>query len=198
MSVSAYTSDVINDYSALVARIEAGDSQAEIEFIQRFQPGILALVRRKARPGDPIVDDLVQDVLQHLIQKMRDSALNNPKALPAYIRSTAVNMVIAEYRRRGRRGEYSASVDVETLQSTDDPSRNAQRDQLKHCVRVLLAELPVDRDREVLRRFYLDEQDRDTVCTELNIDTNHFRRVLHRARQRLKVLLQRSGIGELR
>lgn len=198
MKANAYSSEVTNDYSSLVSRVEAGDAQAEAEFTQLFLPGVSALVRRKARPGDPIVDDLVQDVLQRLIQRLRDSALNDPQALPAYVRSTAVNMVLAEYRRRARRGEHSASVDIETLQSPDDPDQNAQRDQLGQCIRVLLAELPTERDREILRRFYLDEHDRDTVCVALDIDVNHFRRVLHRARQRLKVLIQRAGIGELR
>lgn len=198
MPVTAPSSAVANDYSSLVARIEAGDIQAETEFTQHFLPGILALVRRKARPGDPIVDDLVQDVLQRLIQRLRDSALNDPKALPAYVRSTAVNTVLAEYRRRARRGEHSASVNIETLQSPDNPDQNAQRDQLGQCIRTLLMELPTQRDREVLQRFYLDEHDRDTICAALDIDVSHFRRVLHRARQRLKILIQRTSIGELR
>jgi RNA polymerase sigma-70 factor (ECF subfamily) len=47
----------------LVARIAAGDRSAEASFVRRFGRGVRALVRRHCRPGDPIVEDLVQDVL---------------------------------------------------------------------------------------------------------------------------------------
>ena len=197
MLASADTPHLSADgHAALVAAIAAGDARAETEFVRLFQPGIRALVRRHARPADPIVEDLVQDVLHQLIRRLRAAALFDPLALPGYVRSTVVLTVQAEYRRRGRRGENDASVSVDTLQASDDPATAAQREQLSHGIRTLLAELPTERDREILRRFYLQENDRDTVCAALGIDTDHFHRVLHRARQRLKTLLIGAGIGD--
>jgi len=200
MRATVQASDpVAIDHAALVRRIGAGERAAEAELVLAFQAGVRALVRRHARPADPIVDDLVQDVLHTVIVRLRENALNDPAALPAYVRSTVVFAVTAEYRRRGRRGENDVNPESpEDLADPDEPVEHARRAQLRSAVHAVLAELTVPRDREVLRRYYLDEQDRDTVCAALAIDPEHFHRVLHRARTRMKQLLERSGIGDAR
>lgn len=181
-----------------VARIGAGDPDAETRLIERFLPGVRALVRRHARPGDPIVEDLTQDVFNHLIPRLRDGALRDAGALPAYIRNTVVLTVQAEYRRRGRRGQNQESVDPDTLESGDDPSAAVDQAHLNQRMQALIEALPTARDRELLRRFYLEEQDREEVCAALGVGLEHFHRVLHRARQRLKALLIGDGLGETR
>jgi len=186
------------DCVALVGRISAGDGAAETEFVLAFQAGVRALVRRHARPGDPIVDDIVQDVLHTVIQRLRENALNEPAALPGYVRSTAVFAVTAEYRRRGRRGENDGHAESpEALPDPEQPADHARRAQLRDGVQRMLAELGVERDREVLRRYYLNEEDRDAVCAALSIEPDHFHRVLHRARARMKELLLRRGIADM-
>jgi RNA polymerase sigma-70 factor (ECF subfamily) len=47
------------------------------------------------------------------------------------------------------------------------------------------------RDREILVRVYLHDQDKEVVCRELGISEDHYKRVLHRARERFATLLQR-------
>jgi RNA polymerase sigma-70 factor (ECF subfamily) len=59
-------------------------------------------------------------------------------------------------------------------------------------VRRILGELP-ERDRELLRRVLLEEEDKDLVCRELQIDRNYLRVLLHRARLRFKAQLLESG-----
>jgi len=183
------------DCVALVGRIGAGDRSAETEFVLAFRAGVRALVRRHARPADPIVDDLVQDVLHTVILRLRENALNEPAALPGYVRSAAVFAVTAEYRKRGRRGENGTDPQSpDDLPDPDQPDHHARREQLRASVNHVLAELGMERDREVLRRYYLNEEDRDTVCAALAIEHDHFHRVLHRARTRMKELLVRRGI----
>jgi RNA polymerase sigma-70 factor (ECF subfamily) len=50
------------------------------------------------------------------------------------------------------------------------------------------------RDRTILVRFYLDEQDRESICRELHITPAQFAKVLHRARTRLRTLLESDGL----
>lgn len=185
------------DHVALVGRIGAGDRVAETEFVLAFQAGVRALVRRHARPADPIVDDIVQDVLHTVIMRLRENALHEPAALPGYVRSAAVFAVTAEYRRRGRRGENDPQAQSpEALPDPEQPADHIRRAQLRDGVRHVLEELGVERDREVLRRYYLAEQDRDAVCAALSIEPEHFHRVLHRARARMKALLLQNGIAD--
>jgi hypothetical protein len=57
----------------------------------------------------------------------------------------------------------------------------------------MLISLPTSRDREILIRFYLDEEDKDSICSSLRLSEAHFTRVIFRARNRFRELLERSG-----
>jgi len=55
----------------LVARIAAGDKNAEREFVLRYQQGIRVIVRRHCRAGDGAAEDLAQDVLLRVLERLR-------------------------------------------------------------------------------------------------------------------------------
>jgi RNA polymerase sigma-70 factor (ECF subfamily) len=181
--------------SDLVARIAAGDRDAELEFVRRFEAGVRVLMRRHCRPADPIVDDLVQEVLAGVIERLRAGAVHDAGTLPAYLQATIVYTASAEYRRR------HPTLPVETiadLPDSDSPVAHADAAQLAALLRAVLAELPVARDREILTRFYLNQDDKDVVCRDLCIDPSHFHRVVFRARERFRTLLEHAGIGDAR
>lgn len=186
----AAASDAATD---LVARIAAGDRSAEAEFAHTYGRGIRALVRRHCRPGDPVVDDLAQTVLARVLERLRAGAIRDAAALPAYVQATIVYTTSAEYRAR-RTTESAALID--DLPALDNPLRTLAAGQLAAVLRTLLAQLPVARDREILVRFYLDEQDKDDVCQHLGIDASHFHRVVFRARERFRQLLDQAGIQD--
>jgi len=177
----------------LVSRIAAGDRRAEQEFVRSYERGVRALVRRHCRPNDPIVDDLAQDVLARVLERLRAGAIREASALPAYVQATIVYTTSAEYR--SRRNTESAAT-IEDMPALDNPVERLGSEQLAGLLRKLLAQLPVARDREILVRFYLEEQDKDEVCRGLGIDASHFHRVVFRARERFRALLDGAGIGE--
>ncbi|MGH8121161.1 MAG: RNA polymerase sigma factor [Rudaea sp.] len=179
--------------SDIVARIAAGDRSAEAEFVRRYQRGVLVLVRRHCRPGDPIVEDITQDILTRVIERLRAGAIRDAAALPAYLQASIVYATSAEYRSRRPTEPVEA---IEQLPGGDSPLIQVTADQLRQTLSELLAELPVARDRELLTRFYLDDEDKDDICRRLGIATEHFRRVAFRARERFRELLDRAGIGE--
>ena len=178
----------------IVARIAAGDRAAETEFVRRYQYGVQVMVRRHCRPSDPIVEDIAQDVLTRVLERLRAGAIRDAAALPAYVQATIVYATSAEYRSRRPTESVEA---IEQLPGNDSPLIRATADQLRQTLTALLAELPVIRDRELLTRFYLDDEDKDDVCRDLDIDTTHFRRVVFRARERFRQLLHQAGIGEV-
>src|SRR4029077_16064690 len=61
------------------------------------------------------------------------------------------------------------------------------------AARRMLEETPVARGRDVLVRFYLDDEDRDKVCRELRLSEEHFNRVIFRARNRFRELIEHRG-----
>src|SRR5262249_43570115 len=61
-------------------------------------------------------------------------------------------------------------------------------------VRRVIRELGSERDREILLRFYIAEEDKDSIAADHGLTSLQFNRVLHRARQRYKELfLERTG-----
>lgn len=179
----------------LVARIAAGDRAAEAQLIAHFRGGIYALARRHCRPGDPAVDDVVQDVVCHLLEQLRRNAMKDPQALPAYIRTAVVNACTSEYRRRRLRAESVPFDELMLLAPAgDDPAESFQAQHVALAIRQLVSEMSVRRDREVLVRFYLNEVDKARICDELGIERGHFHRVIYRARERFRTLLIRAGI----
>jgi len=59
----------------------------------------------------------------------------------------------------------------------------------------MLQEMPGARDRELLVRFYLNDEEKDAICQELNLSQEHFNRVIFRARNRFRELLEQRGFG---
>jgi DNA-directed RNA polymerase specialized sigma24 family protein len=53
------------------------------------------------------------------------------------------------------------------------------------------------RDREILRRFYVEEQSQETICEEMGLSYNQFRLLKSRAKARFGELGKRvaSGLG---
>jgi RNA polymerase sigma-70 factor, ECF subfamily len=61
-------------------------------------------------------------------------------------------------------------------------------------VRQVVEELPLPRDREILSRFYLSDEDCTVICDDLKLAREHFNRVLFRVRNRFPERLIERGL----
>jgi RNA polymerase sigma-70 factor (ECF subfamily) len=177
----------------LVARIGRGARDAEEAMVRRYGAGLLYLLRRRTRDTD-LAMDLRQDTFRVAIEKLRGSPLDEPQHLAAYLRGVALNLWIAHQRKTVRRATTADTDVVETAADVADsgPFENVSRVQVRAAVGVLLEELGTPRDREILTRVYLRDEDKDDICAALGVDSTHFNRVLFRAKQRFRELLVRA------
>ncbi|HSS49154.1 MAG TPA: sigma-70 family RNA polymerase sigma factor [Thermoanaerobaculia bacterium] len=183
----------------LVARIQAGDRDAEADLVARFSHGLLLMLRRLAQ-NPALADDLHQETLALVLEKIRRAEVREPEKLAGFIRSTARNLFIADRRKEARYRplddgrEEDEGPRPETLLADRGPApldkvlageeaRQAQR---------LLGELRYDRDRQVLLRFYLSDESKEEICADLEIEPERFNVVLFRARERLRELWERA------
>jgi RNA polymerase sigma-70 factor (ECF subfamily) len=182
----------------LVARIGRGDTAAEAEMARRYERGLLYLLRRRTNDRD-LALDLSQDTFRIAVEKLRAGPINEPERLAGYLRGVALNLVVGVERKNWRR---ATTVDSETVEAAADERRGPFDDvssaQLGAAVRRLLDELRTPRDREILTRLYIDDEDRESICATLGIEPTHFNRVLYRAKQRFRELLagteRRNGL----
>jgi RNA polymerase sigma factor (sigma-70 family) len=176
----------------LVRRIGSGDERAEAQLVERYSRGVTYLLRRLTGDLD-LADDLHQETFGVVLQRLRNRGLAEPDKLAGFVRATARNLWIGSRRKRVRRRTDEDSEEVErTADPGGGPLARAVRRQRAAAVRRLLDELATERDREILTRFYLAEEDKAAICTDLALSSLHFNRVLHRAKQRFKEILERE------
>jgi len=181
----------------LVARIQGGDRAAEAELVARFSKGLLLMLRRLAQ-NPTLADDLHQETLSLVLEKIRRSEVREPEKLAGFIRSTARNLFIADRRKETRYrpmedGEEEGTRPVPGLiDRSPAPLDRVLASEEARQVQRLLGELRYDRDRQVLFRFYLSDESKEEVCADLGIEPEHFNQVIFRARERLRELWERA------
>lgn len=176
----------------LVRRIIAGDGAAEAELVQRFSRALSFLLQRLTRDA-AAAEDLYQETFRLVIEKVRRGELRAPERLPGFVSSMARNLFLGSARRGGRRERWHAGPG--TADSAPDPAPGQLAGLLAKeraaIVRRVLAELKNDRDREILSRYYIADQDKEVICRDLALSDLHFNRVLFRAKQRYKELFEK-------
>jgi RNA polymerase sigma-70 factor (ECF subfamily) len=181
----------------LVRRIVAGDRDAERELAQRYERGIRVMLARTTRDRHTR-DDLFQETFRLAIEKIRRGDVREPDRLSGFIVALARNLAIDHYRRaaqaRLRAGDAAATAELPS--GGEGPVEQLVRDDNARIVRQVLSEMHSPRDREILFRYYLDEQDKERVCADLGLTSVHFNRVLFRARERFRELYLRAAGGD--
>lgn len=185
------------DLSVLVLRIQAGDPDAENELVVRFSQGLLLMLRRLVR-NPALADDLHQETLALVLAKIRRGEVREPEKLPGFLRSTARNLFIADRRKeaRYRALDEDAEDGIHPAPALADrgpaPLERVLAEEEARQVQRLLAELRFDRDRQLLLRFYLSDESKEEICSDLEIEPQRFNKVLFHARERLRELWERA------
>ena len=182
-------------YAEVAQRIREGDKQAEGVLSQRIAPGItqilISLTGNFAQ-----AQELCQETLIIIISRLRVQPLDEPDKLPAFVAQIARNLVGAERRKEHRR---KTDVDSEAIDQVADQSQGqeyeAQRESAAVEIRKVLAEMKSVRDRSLLVRYYLRDEDKKDICRELGLTEPSFNVILFRARSRFLELLQKRGLS---
>jgi RNA polymerase sigma-70 factor, ECF subfamily len=168
--------------------------RGEVEsLIAREYFGLRLLIAR--RTGDQhVAADLLNDAVCTTWEKWLAGKIARPEQIAGYIFQVAMNLLRNRRRAMAERPEKRA--DAEVLESlAADPVITAQvEDTLAARVKEIIRGMGSPRDRTILVRFYLNEEDKETICRDLKLTPMQFARVLHRARGRLRQLLESQGV----
>jgi len=178
----------------LAHRVLGGDKRAEAELVTRFQKGVRQILMR-ITGNLSLAEELCQETFIITLRRLRSVPLEDPSKLPAFIAQTARNLAIAEKRKERRRRTDTDGEGIELIaDATATHDRWADVSAAASAVRTILQELPSERDRSVLIRHYLHDEDRALICRDLGINEAAFNVVLFRARKRFLEKLARRGI----
>lgn len=170
----------------IVLKIRDGERQAESILVQKYWRGIKFLLLKRCQSHE-LAEDLTQDTFIIAIHRIRQGEVKEPKALSGFIRQIGIHLLIAHYRKEARR-DTECDTDIVIQNADKSPTINEQLEaaQIKQIVQQLIDEMSVDRDKELLRRYFLFEQDKQAICQFLDLSPDQFDKVLYRARNRLK------------
>ena len=178
----------------LALAIKQGDRAAESMFVKRFSPGLLTVLRVRCS-DEELCRDLTQEALRIVLLRLRGDGLEDPAGLAGFLRGTALNLLANELRRSAHRTTETASDWLDqAVSERAGPYETVEVDDLVRAVRDLISGMKVERDRDLLWRHYVLEDSKERLCAEFALSAEHFDRVLHRARQRLRELMLSRGM----
>ncbi len=178
------------EWQLLVDKIKSDDASGMEELYKLFSKGMRYYLCRQLGPQD--LDDRVHDCFLIVVQAIRRGDLREPERLMGFVR-TIVRRQIAGHIDVAVQARKQL-VDLETTHSVPDAHEDPEtvvmsREQEQLAFTVLKG--ISRRDREILTRFYLQEQSQDTICREMQLTETQFRLLKSRAKARFGELGKR-------
>lgn len=179
----------------LVAACAAGDREAWREFVDRFGPLLVALVRRMlarrtGRAPDADVDEIVADVFLALLRRER---VLLHRYNPRYRVSTYLGVIarteVLRHLRRSNRLPHGLEDGGRVPERAGAPGASGtleaeEREAALRSLRTALQALS-ERDRLLLTMRYLDGLDYRSIGATLDLNPESIGQFLHRAKARL-------------
>ncbi|MCA8926109.1 MAG: sigma-70 family RNA polymerase sigma factor [Planctomycetes bacterium] len=190
------------DENTVQALLE-GSPGAWDAFVERYLGLVVGCARRVLlsrglRPSGADVDDIAEGVFVMLLEDDKKLLRRYDPAhkLSAYL---AVLTRTAAYRDLRKRKTSARLPD--TMWQDAVPAQGPEvgaaldRRETRETVQAALEALP-ERDREILRRFYFDDQDYQQIADSLGLAVNSVGAALSRARKRMGAALTDAGVQE--
>ncbi|MFN7934389.1 MAG: sigma-70 family RNA polymerase sigma factor [Bryobacteraceae bacterium] len=167
----------------LVDRIQAGEPSGMEDLYRIFSKGVRFYLCRQL--GAQELEDKVHDTFVIVVQAIRRGDLREPDRLMGFIRTVVRRQVAAhiDVAIQSRREHMGIEGSPSLVDASSDPEENYIVQQKAELMEKILGGMP-KRDREILTRFYLDEQPQDQICREMSLSETQFRLLKSRAKSR--------------
>jgi RNA polymerase sigma-70 factor (ECF subfamily) len=187
-SVEFFTFD-----KAYVERLRDGDPSTEHHFVAYFEQLLRIKLRARTLTSDK-VEDLRQETFIRVIAALRrEGGVRQPERFGAFVNSICNNVLLEHYRSSAKNQPMEDShmdipdkvLDLEGMLVTKQSAEH---------VRKILDGMS-RRDRDLLRAIFLEEKEKDAVCREFGVDRDYLRVLLHRAKDKFKILYEKGQLG---
>ena len=167
--------------ASYVSKLRAGDQPTEQHFIAYFSELMLLKLRPRLRMPEQI-EDVKQETFSRTLSLIRsEGGLRHAERLGPLVNSICNNVLMEQYRVSNRAETLEDEVAERLVEATPDALSKVISEDTSNLVRNVLAGMN-ERDRSLLRAVFLEERDKDEVCTELGVDRDYLRVLLHRAK----------------
>ena len=168
---------------AYIDRLAAGDPDTEYHFTQYFGQLLTLKLRSRLRSA-AAVEDVSQETFARVLKTLKQKGgLATAESLGAFVNGVCNNVLFEQYRAGSRTTPLPDEYDAAEARPSMDAVLIAADDRDK--VREALAALP-QKDKDLLHWLFFEECDKDEICRRLNVDRNHLRVLVHRAKLRFR------------
>lgn len=188
------------DWQELVGRIQHGDESGMEDLYRLFARGVRFYLCRQLGPQE--LDDKIHDTFLIVVNAIQRGDLREPDRLMGFVRTVVRRQVAAhiDHLVHNRREQINLDVGVRVADARRNPEQStAFKEKIAFMLDVL--KQMGDRDREILTRFYLEEQSQERICREMTLTDTQFRLLKSRAKARFgevgKKRLQSTPINSI-
>ena len=180
------------DTENLTELIVSGNQQAEEELVRRYRQGLSAIIYQIVK-NRSATEDLSQEAFTIALEKIRRGDVRDPERLSGFICGVARNLAI-NFVRKSRQSAIQEDIgEAEDIPDTaPGPLEKLLEKEKGEIARQVINELKSKRDREVLIRYYITEEDKDEICDDLGLTRTQFNHIIFRAVQRYRELYEKK------
>ena len=176
------------DPAVIVDLIQQGNPKGEELLYTILSRGLRYLaVRKLGEEGN----DCFHEVFLVLIRRIREGGLKEPAALFGYARTILTREMTDRFEQRRKWNTEPDFEQATMATSTAAPTPEALYESQRRT-QILQKGLKALRahEREILVRFYLEGQDPETICREMNLTETQYRLLKNRSKQKLEAFTQ--------
>ncbi len=175
-------------WAVLVQRVQAGDRDAIEDLYHAIIPGMRMMLA--LRVSRCYVDDYAHDSFLNLVRYIQSGAIENPDCLPGVARTIVLRVCYEHIAKRATFCQQPVTMAAMVQDREPTPERRMiAEEKIEIAKRALECLQP--REREILRRFYLENQSREQICAEMGLTETQFRVIKSRAKARFGEIGQR-------
>jgi RNA polymerase sigma-70 factor (ECF subfamily) len=178
----------------LAAAIARADAGAENSLSEAYGPALRYILERQTQSRS-VAEDIYQQTILIVIERLRLGSLREPDKLAGFMVGVARHLLQAQ-RRLSVRFRNVPEIAGELVAETAAPPEEAViQDQEEQRLIAAIDRLRVSRDRDLLTRYLLKGEDRETICDALDLNDARFNSAVHRAKLRLTRELDVEQVG---
>ncbi len=178
------------DCESICLRIRDGDRSAETELYHQYHRKLSGILWIKFH-NQTLCEDVTQETFQIVLERLRTRGIDEPRSLTGFICKVAIYQG-SNYINKEKKN--SSAIDPDTIDRIEGdeeaPEQDYRNQELVNFVKTILDEMKTPRDREILIRYYYRNEPGKEISRDLDISHEQFHRVISRARQRMKGLIE--------
>ncbi len=177
-------------YRVLVERIAARDELAEKELYELLSPGLRFFLAR-GLPRTEDIEDELHNIFLIVVHAIQRGHIREPERLLGYVRGVLKHRLAAKVQEIQKMRLHVEASDFNLGGTLADVEEEIAKNERKKIAMDVLQGMSA-KDREVLIRFYLDDQTPDEICREMRLTETQFRLLKWRAKARFAERVNRK------